>query len=698
MSIPTRPMLVATVLCAVTSHGAAQSSAGTPSPEPAVAQLPALTITAPRTPDHSTLTQPDLPQARRELHRTPGGAGVVEADRYQQGKVSTLSDSLGMATGVFVQPRFGAEEARLSIRGSGLQRTFHGRGLKLMQDGVPLNLADGSFDFQAVEALSARHVEVWRGANALRYGAATLGGAINFVSPTGYTAEPARLRLEGGSFGYARSHASTGHVAGAWDLYASASTFSQQGFRDHADQATQRASANLGWQLSPELASRFYLTHVHSRSELPGSLTLQQLRQDARQAAPVNILQDQRRDMDWTRVANRTVWRRGSTQAELFLFASSKRLHHPIFQVIDQDSEDRGVEVRVVNEAALAGRTNRFTLGLSAQGGRIQDERHANVNGARGAYLNAFDQIAHQWEMYAENDHRIAEDLSLIVGLQALQARRRSVDQLVTDVGDEGFDVRYRALNPKIGLLHQLSPKVQLFANVSRSAEPPSFGELTGGPTPTLNRAQRGTTVEVGSRGQLRGDGGWRLEWDITWYDAHLRNELLGVSTAPGVTTTINAPKSRHQGLELGMEGRIRRLEWRAQALANDFSLRGHTLYGSNTLPGLPDLSARAELGWRLAHGSGKGTLVAVTLQTASSHFIDYANTLRNPGYTIWGLKAAGEITPALTWFLEGRNLADKAYAATTGIVKDAGGPDQAQFLPGDGRSFFAGIDWRFQP
>src|SRR5690606_11974299 len=79
MSIPTRPMLVATVLCAVTSHGAAQSSAGTPSPEPAVAQLPALTITAPRTPDHSTLTQPDLPQARRELHRTPGGAGVVEA-------------------------------------------------------------------------------------------------------------------------------------------------------------------------------------------------------------------------------------------------------------------------------------------------------------------------------------------------------------------------------------------------------------------------------------------------------------------------------------------------------------------------------------------------------------------------------------------------------------------------------------------
>lgn len=95
---------------------------------------------------------------------------------------------LDFAPGVLIQSRFGAEEARLSIRGSGIQRTFHGRGLWLMQDGMPLNLADGGFDMQAVEPLSANHIEVYRGANALQvYGAATLGGAINFISNTGYT-------------------------------------------------------------------------------------------------------------------------------------------------------------------------------------------------------------------------------------------------------------------------------------------------------------------------------------------------------------------------------------------------------------------------------------------------------------------------------------------------------------------------------
>ena len=43
---------------------------------------------------------------------------------------------------------------------------------------------------ERLEPLAARYVEVYRGPNALQYGAATLGGAINFVSPTGRSAPP----------------------------------------------------------------------------------------------------------------------------------------------------------------------------------------------------------------------------------------------------------------------------------------------------------------------------------------------------------------------------------------------------------------------------------------------------------------------------------------------------------------------------
>src|SRR6478736_323045 len=93
---------------------------------------------------HAVHTADSVPEARRKLDQRAGGTAVVDGERYRDRRASTLADALGYAPGVFVQPRFGADEARVSIRGSGLQRTFHGRGITLLQDGSPLNLADRS--------------------------------------------------------------------------------------------------------------------------------------------------------------------------------------------------------------------------------------------------------------------------------------------------------------------------------------------------------------------------------------------------------------------------------------------------------------------------------------------------------------------------------------------------------------------------
>lgn len=187
-----------------------------------------------------TLTVPSMTAAAADLARVPGGTGLVDGDTVRQGRASTLRDALDFTTGVYVQSRFGSEEARISIRGSGLQRTFHGRGLKILQDGTPLNLADGSVDMQSIEPLSTRYIEVWRSANALRYGGTTLGGAVNFVSPTGRDASPFQSRLELGSFGYVRGQVSSGFSSGPADYYASLTHFTQDGYRQHAAQDTDQ--------------------------------------------------------------------------------------------------------------------------------------------------------------------------------------------------------------------------------------------------------------------------------------------------------------------------------------------------------------------------------------------------------------------------------------------------------------------------
>ena len=64
--------------------------------------------------------------------------------------------------------------------------------------------------------------------------------------------------------------------------------------------------------------------------------------------------------------------------------------------------------------------------------------------------------------------------------------------------------------------------------------------------------------------------------------------------------------------------------------------------------------------------------------------------------YAIWGVRASGDVRRGLSWFVDGRNLSDRRYAATTGVIENAAGSDQPQFLPGDGRGFFAGIDYHW--
>ena len=48
------------------------------------------------------------------------------------------------------------------------------------------------------------------------------------------------------------------------------------------------------------------------------------------------------------------------------------------------------------------------------------------------------------------------------------------------------------------------------------------------------------------------------------------------------------------------------------------------------------------------------------------------------------------------SWFLEGRNLADQQYAATTGVARNQNGADGALFLPGDGRTAYMGVTWTY--
>ncbi|HKV13144.1 MAG TPA: TonB-dependent receptor [Thermoanaerobaculia bacterium] len=671
----------------------------TPPPEPAeenASDLPEAAyseeITVKETP---TLTVPS-PEARsQELEEVPGGTNLIDAEEVARGRASTLKDALDFAPGVFVQPRYGSEESRLSIRGSGLQRTFHGRGLKLLQDGVPLNLADGGFDFQAVEPLVSRYVEVFRGANGLEYGSSTLGGAVNYVSRNGYDASRAQARFETGAFGYLRGQASSGGVAGPVDYYASLSHFGQDGFRDHSEQSTQRFFGNLGYRLRDDRETRFYLTAVRTDSELPGNLTKAQLENNPSQAAAGNLALDQKRDFDLLRLANRTSFVLSEeSRVDVGTFWSYKSLDHPIFQVLDQVSNDFGVDVRYERQAPLGGRRHRLTVGLAPSFGMLDDNRFRNVAGQRGERTAQGRTESTNLDLYAEDRIEIGSRLAVIAGAQASWAGRDFSDEFLRD-GDQTDSQSFTGVSPKLGMLWDVSPDVAVFGNVSRVFEPPSFGELTnvGGDGLLPLDAQTGTSVDLGTRGTA----GF-ASWDVVLYQAWLNDELLSQNDGVGNPLgTVNAGRTTHAGVEAGFNLRFRapggNLVLRQVYNWSRFRFDGDPVYGDNQLAGLPEHFYRADFLYEREAGFYGGPNVE---WVPEKYPVDHANTLFADPYTLVGFKVGYRAESGWAGFVEGKNLTDEIYAATTGVLADARGRDSAQFLPGDGRSVFAGLEYRW--
>lgn len=234
-------IIIATVLLA-TSAGAQPKTQQEPVPTLAPVIVPGSPYIVP---DRTSTTE----EARQEIQRTvPGGAEVIGEGTIKGSLGTNLQGVLDFTPGVLIRPRFGlADESQFSIRGSGLQNNFHQRGVNFLFNGFIYGQADGFSDFESIELMDTKRIEVFKGANALRYGANSIGGGVNFVTKTGNDAGPIEFWGEGGSFGFFKQHLATGWVHGPFDFYGGATAVGLQGYRDHAAQQRYRFNTSTGW-------------------------------------------------------------------------------------------------------------------------------------------------------------------------------------------------------------------------------------------------------------------------------------------------------------------------------------------------------------------------------------------------------------------------------------------------------------------
>ncbi|OYX95982.1 MAG: hypothetical protein B7Y74_02765, partial [Novosphingobium sp. 35-62-5] len=385
-------------------------------------QQDVIIVTASRT---GTLTAPTTGEARAALERIPGAIGFVEDSSFADDFTQSIGDALALTPGVFADIS-AQRESRISVRGSGLNSGFERRGLTVLRDGVPISRASGSTEFQEVDPLTIRYLEVYKGANGLRFGAASLGGAVNVVSPTGRTANaPFTARIEGGSFETLRGNLSVSGAGDVVDYFVGVTGLTSDGYREHSSVKSVYAHGNLGIKLSPDIETRFYFTGLSDNFELAGSLRLADALANPRAAGrrvtvgpffpggpvttldPGPVADDWDRNLDVLRLSNVTAFTLGQSKLELGGWYARRVLDHAITRfagIIAQTEDEVGGSLRLSGTVPMGTGDARWTVGGWHAFSTNNASTFANVAGERGALRTRSDQDSSTTTGFAELD------------------------------------------------------------------------------------------------------------------------------------------------------------------------------------------------------------------------------------------------------------------------------------------------------
>ncbi|MBN9672682.1 TonB-dependent receptor family protein [Roseibium aggregatum] len=692
----------------------------------------------------------DVETARQRLNEMTGATAIVDRSRYEGQADVSLKSAIGAVPGVVVQNFFGGnDQPRLQIRGSGLQQSPVERGVLVLKDGLPLNRADGSYVIGLIDPAQANYIEVYRGHTANRLGTSVLGGALNFVSPTGQD-ERAEATVTGGSFGEAGGLFRYGKQIGRTDFQGQLSYDRRDGFRDHNESERLDINANAGHAVNDIVSTRFFAGFTDLRFDIPGPLTEDALNSDPTQiyggptvtvgpGGPTvsnpgpNVQRDKPyRDTQQFRLGNRTTARLGAHlyEAGLGFAYTDDAFMAPIAAGL---KETEGGDITGVLKYAYAPDASQvlplFESTAYVTYGGAERKFYQNVEGEKGELIGDNDLTSLTTSLHGAFNLKLSERFKVVPSVAFTYANRMSDDNYgsgtrpVTGFNpvtgarqsfqalsqDTSYSRHYAGISPALGLSYDLGSEKFVFASVSRSFEPPTHDDLlsTANGTPFYGpgapsggaqqyafsspdlEAQTATTIEAGTRGRFE-----RLGWDATVYYTWINDELLSLRDASGTQLAArNADETRHFGVEMGLSADLTEaLSARLSYTYQDFRFHNDATHGNNRLAGAPDHILNAALRYTFMPGLFLETEVN---WLPGSTPVDNANTAFAGAWVTVDARGGYRINEHFSLQGEITNIFDETYASSV-LVTDTANAGQASYLPSDGRAFRLSLTARF--
>ena len=652
------------------------------------------------------------------INNTPAAISQITAKDIEDKHATFIGQLLNQTPGVLMSD-LGNEQHMMSIR----QPITTAAVFQYLEDGISIRPV-GVFNHNAlyeVNLAGVDNIEILRGPASSLYGSNAIGGTVNFITKAPTLTPTADIGISASSEGYRRLDVGASNTFdteyGEQGLRLSAYASDRgDSWQDHAESNKQSVTLRHDWRISDVTQIKNIFSYNHLEADMTGSLNVD----DYNKRSGYSYQTFTYRAVDSTRLSSQInhKWSdQQQTQATLY-YRDNTTEQNPSYNIRTdiRNGTPTGTYTGQITENAFQ------SYGLNVQHsvdldqvkwvvGAMADHspNQAKTNDIevfrdptslvytgyqQRQLLRNFNVDVNNQAIYGQANWQVLPNLNLVGGARydwiSYDFDNQLTPSRVTGAPDEKRN--FKKASPQLGVVWNITPKMDVYSNWSQGFVPPEVSSLYGANlvTPDLDAATF-NNIDAGLRFKLLDD---RLDGEITVYRLQGKDEVISYTKADNTREPRNAGKTLHQGIEIGgtwkisdaYDQRVKVSGSIAQHEYEEFQPSPVLNYSANTMPSSPKSFGTIEYQIKPI----PELLVSAEGVYVGSYWINDANTEKYNGHTLLNLRANYR-NNGYEVFGQILNATDVHYAESTSFSNN-----QVSYTPAAPRTYLLGLRYHF--
>lgn len=635
---------------------------------------------------------------------------VISAKVFQNYSPVSMVNAMNQIPGVYIFS--GALNTnRITIRGIGARTLFGTDKLRMYYADIPVTDGSGFSSIEAFDLENLSQIEVVKGPKGTDYGA-NLGGAI-ILNPKEAIGRSSNFsnNFTVGSFGLLKNNLSFNHFDGKFRLGLQYGHLETDGYRQNSNFERDGLLLNTSYQIDGANKISLLVNHIDFTAQIPSSLGATAFAEDPSQATFTWRVSQGFEANKYTLVGLNYAHKftdKLENSTSIFYTYLDKDEARP-FGILDEITKGFGLRTRFSGTFDVLGKSTDYSFGAELFKDEYDWDEFENLwednngNGSlKGSQFARNKEFRNQWNAFGTLLFPVTTKFSAQLGLSLNKTQYDYRDLFNVGADNKSAERDFNTiLLPSITLNYSFSENYEVFGNISRGFSNPTLEE-TLTPEGVINpdiAQETGTNYELGTSMYLDEK---RFQLNLSVYQMNIKNLLVGERISEDRLVGKNAGKTRHRGLEIGLNYTWAISKNVQLAPFVNYTLTDHSFvkfldegedFSGNPLTGVPKQRMTSGIQLRLFQNFYWNTthqhVSEIPLTNAADLYSDPFSVLNTRmGYL---KKLTEHFTIGMDFGIN--NLFDKVYAQSVLInTQGFGGNEPRYFYPGDARNYYGSL------